>query len=88
MVSNLALFIVIIVLVGVGAGYIKVLNRKHAGTRERLGKSAEVIDLSMQSKKEYGHGDETGAGEHAEVVGDKGFEDTTDLKNEDFIYVY
>lgn len=79
--SNLALFIAIIVLDGVGAFYIRVLNRKHAATRERMGKSATVIDLSMEST-------EANNGSPAEIAGDKGFDDVTDLQNEDFIYVY
>ncbi|KAF7185291.1 putative transporter [Pseudocercospora fuligena] len=87
LVSNLALFIAIIMLVGIGALYITVLNKKHAAARQRLGKSAQVVDLSMQSKSTLAHSqkivnDAEGAG-----VGDKAFDDVTDLKNEDFIYL-
>lgn len=48
----------------------------------------------MMNKKEVRTGkaaamemEETGQ-PNQDVVGDKGFEDVTDLKNEDFIYVY
>ncbi|EME89697.1 uncharacterized protein MYCFIDRAFT_185895 [Pseudocercospora fijiensis CIRAD86] len=86
--ANLALFIAIIVFVGVGAFYITILNKKHAAARQRMGKSAEVVDLSMQSASTLTHSqkivnDTDGAG-----VGDRAFDDLTDLKNEDFIYVH
>ena len=85
--SNLALFVAIIVLVGVSAVYIKALNKKHAAMRVSVGKAAEAVDLSMESKKTLK--------QHEEAVnvsegglGNKAFDDVTDLKNEDFIYVY
>lgn len=88
LVSNLAMFILIIILVAVGVGWIRFLNMRHAKARERVGKSANVVDLSMESKyalQSKGEivNDVQGAG-----VGDKAFDDMTDLKNEDFIYVY
>ena len=87
--ANLALFVALIVIVGMGAAWIRVLNGRHAAERVRLGKSAHVVDLSMESKRRLSAHDEAvndrqGAG----GVGDKAFEDCTDLKNEDFIYVY
>jgi hypothetical protein len=87
--SNLALFVVIILLVGVGALYITYLNKRHAKERERLGKSAYVVDLSMAESLKLAS-EEGGAindGKAAGGVGDKAFDDVTDLKNEDFIYV-
>lgn len=87
--SNLAMFILIIVLVGLGVGYIRILNGKHAVARERAGKSANVVDLSMESKKTLAaHDEAVNDGMSAGRVGDKAFEDVTDLANEDFIYVY
>ena len=76
---------VIMVLVGLGAGWIRVLNRKHAAERERLGKSAYVLDMSMEKERNLSAHDvaaDDGRG------GDKAFMDITDLKNEDFIYLY
>ena len=79
----------IIVLVGLGVAWVGVLNRKHAAARESLGKSARVVDLSMESKKTLtGHDEALNDGEHAGGVGDKAFDDVTDLRNEDFIYLY
>lgn len=82
LVSNLVLFVAIIVFVGIGVAYIRFLNAKHAGMRERLGKSAEIVDYSMASSKALAEHDE------AIQVGDKAFDDVTDLLNEDFVYVY
>jgi hypothetical protein len=87
--ANLALFAAIIVLVGMGAGYIRILNRKHASARERLGKSATVVDLSMEDEKALAaHDEAVNDGIGAGGVGDKAFDDITDLKNEDFVYLY
>ncbi|KAJ5652672.1 allantoate permease [Penicillium longicatenatum] len=68
------------------------LNKKHAKKREALGKSANFVDESMLAK------DEMKANKVVELedvrdiqnrnVADKGFADITDLRNEDFIYVY
>ncbi|CAO2651707.1 Nn.00g042770.m01.CDS01 [Neocucurbitaria sp. VM-36] len=84
--SNLALFVAIIVLVMLAVCWIKLLNRKHAATRQSMGKSAVVIDTSMGSNRD------TDAEEVENVlasgVGDKAFDDVTDMKNEDFIYVF
>ncbi|KAF2015166.1 MFS general substrate transporter [Aaosphaeria arxii CBS 175.79] len=82
--ANLGLFIAIVVLVVVGMIYVKFLNRKHAAARERLGKSAHVVDTSMQNKASDS---EDAANAEASGVGDKAFDDVTDLKNEDFIYL-
>nr|POE59132.1 putative transporter [Quercus suber] len=88
LISNLALFVVIIVLAGFGAVWIKVLNRRHAITRERMGKSADVIDLSMEDRNVLAvHGDAINDRQAAGGVGDKAFDDCTDLMNEDFIFL-
>ncbi|OAL48502.1 allantoate permease-like protein [Pyrenochaeta sp. DS3sAY3a] len=84
--SNLALFIAIIVLVILAVLWIRVLNRKHAATRESMGKSAVIVDTSMiDSKNTDAEGIEN---IQANGVGDKAFDDVTDRKNEDFIYVF
>ncbi|EXJ77839.1 hypothetical protein A1O3_08998 [Capronia epimyces CBS 606.96] len=70
--------------------YLKYLNNKHAATRQRLGKNAKVVDLSMIGKakvqQQLGQVDDDKGAQH--VTEDKGLADITDLKNEDFIYVY
>ncbi|KAK0908338.1 hypothetical protein LTS16_014886 [Friedmanniomyces endolithicus] len=87
--SNLALFCVIIVLVGLGVAWIRVLNRKHAAQRISLGKAGKIIDLSMENTKTLAKDGEAVNGSHtADGIGEKAFDDVTDLRNEDFIYVY
>lgn len=85
--ANLALFIAIAVIVCLAAAWINILNRKHAAKRVELGKSAKVVDTSMASDKDMRDGEETADGNDG-GVGDKAFDDITDLENEDFIYVY
>ena len=63
-----------------------------------MGKSAQIVDESMVRKKAVEQGkvvevedvnvNVNVTGERVGVDGDKGFSDTTDLKNEDFIFVY
>ena len=55
------------------------LNKKHAALREQLGKSAVVVDRSMMNVE----GEELSDG-----TGERAFDDETDLKNEDFIFIY
>jgi hypothetical protein len=86
LISNLILFILIIILVGIGAVWIKILNKRHAAARVRMGKAAKVVDLSMESKHALSRKDEI-LNEAEGGIGQKAFDDVTDLKNEDFIYV-
>jgi hypothetical protein len=60
------------------------LNKRHASRRVALGKSAVILD-----RQERAISDEFDDGNGSEiVVGEKSFDDITDLKNEDFIFVY
>lgn len=80
--------------------HLALLNKSHASLRRRLGKSAVIIDHSMMDIKDDG-GEMEGNVENAEgwprrdengegagSRRDKAFDDVTDLKNEDFIFVY
>ncbi|KAF6820618.1 allantoate permease [Colletotrichum plurivorum] len=94
LISNLVMF----VLVGImGASiplYLKFLNNKHAKRREELGKSAQIVDESMlrkndtQQSKAVEVEDEAAGHQHRTIEEDNALRDMTDLKNEDFIYVY
>lgn len=69
------------------------LNRQHGKRREELGKSAEIVDESMLSGKDAENGkaielEEAPTDQRKGVEQDNGLRDVTDLKNEDFIYVY
>jgi hypothetical protein len=85
--TNLSLFIVLAVLVMLGMVLIRILNQRQAAKRRALGKSEVITDLSMQDRKTAEH-EEDILNMGDERVGDKAFEDVTDLRNEDFIYVY
>jgi hypothetical protein len=66
--------------------------------RQSLGKSAVIVDKSMLAVKDDDPDTITAVEPAAEAVseqggkgqrvGDKAFDDETDLKNEDFIFVY
>ena len=73
--------------------YLKYLNNRHARRREELGKTAQVVDESMMRKHEMQDSkaielEESNAHHQVSVDEDNGLHDMTDLKNEDFIYVY
>lgn len=72
--------------------YLLYLNKRHANMREAVGKSAQIVDESMIGKEKIEvikvvQLEDVNAVPDRRVV-DKGFSDTTDLQNEDFIYVY
>lgn len=71
------------------------LNRRHAKRREELGKNAVVVDESMLAKNQMENGKAieieeggTNANTHKALEDDNALQDMTDIKNEDFIYVY
>jgi hypothetical protein len=61
------------------------LNKKHATRRQELGKSAVVVDRSIMNARELEISNEV---EGSDSTGDRAFDNETDLKNEDFIFVY
>jgi len=67
------------------------LNKRHANKRVAMGKSEVIVDRSMMNSSERMISDQVDEanGEGAWAVGgEKAFDDITDLKNEDFIFVY
>lgn len=87
LVSNLILFVLIVILVGLGVMWVAFLNKRHAATRERLGKAAKVVDLSMASGRVLAGTESVLNDIEGTGLGDKAFDDVTDLENEDFIYL-
>ncbi|OJJ52449.1 hypothetical protein ASPSYDRAFT_189436 [Aspergillus sydowii CBS 593.65] len=81
--SNLAMFCVLVVLCALNLAYIFFLNKQHEKRRVAMGKSAKIIDRSMQAvgETELDKND-------AQMVEDNAFKDLTDFENEDFVYVY
>jgi hypothetical protein len=97
LVSNLALYICIVIITFLTTIYLHWLNRSHSKRRVALGKAAVINDTSMSGIVDddpvLGNSEEiaepTGVPKGPEPrVGDKAFEDITDLKNEDFVFVY
>lgn len=87
LISNLILFIILIILVALTTLYLMLLNKRHAARRIALGKSAVIVDRSMMNARERAISDEADEGRGASE-GEKAFDDITDLENEDFIFVY
>ncbi|KOS17138.1 putative transporter [Escovopsis weberi] len=90
--ASLALFVVVAVLVIVGMMWIKILNRRHAATRKAMGKAEVIRDISMMGDKQRAAAaaadqDDGFLNQGEERIGDKAFEDVTDLRNEEFIFV-
>ncbi len=63
------------------------LNKKHASRRVHIGKSAVIADRSMMTAEERAVSDTADEANGVES-GEKAFDDETDLKNEDFVFVY
>ena len=87
LISNLILFVVLIFITVLATMYLMFLNKNHASKRVAAGKAATVVDQSMIGAHTHAT--------HPEVenvpdggLGEKAFDDMTDLQNEDFIYVY
>jgi hypothetical protein len=85
--SNLALFIVIIVLTGCTAAYLTILNKKHSAKRVEMGKPAVINDTSLMGNKEAAELQEL-ISESNGRLGENAFENMTDIKNEEFVYVF
>lgn len=102
--SNLALYCLIIVMVGATSAYLAFLNKSHSKRRVAMGKSAVIIDTSLLSAAEaermQAAGQLTGTGDGQEMaaagdegttagdVGARAFENLTDLQNEEFVFVF
>lgn len=84
---NLALFVALAALVVLGMLLIRALNMRQAAKRKALGKSEKVRDLSMVGHGKSSDTDEA-INEGQDASGENAFDDVTDLRNEDFIYVY
>lgn len=94
LISNLIMFVLVGVLGLLIPLYLMYLNRRHAKRREELGKNTSIVDESMMRSKEAEASKAVEAEEEQQqtegrsLEEDNGLRDMTDLKNEDFIYVY
>lgn len=92
LIANLVIFVVVGALGLLIPLYLMALNRWHAKKREELGKRGDIVDESMLQKKQREDDKaielEMSENQTRAVEEDNGLLDKTDLKNEDFIYVY
>ena len=66
--------------------YLLFLNKKHEKKRVSMGKSAKIIDHSMQAIGAFQTDKEEPSTQNG-VNDDNAFKDLTDWVNEDFVYV-
>ncbi|KAL4972254.1 major facilitator superfamily domain-containing protein [Aspergillus desertorum] len=83
--SNLAMFCVLVLLCALNMIYIFYLNKRQEKRRVAMGKPAKIVDRSMQTVGETEIDSKEDIGQR---VDDNSFKDLTDFKNEDFVYVY
>ncbi|KAL4772868.1 major facilitator superfamily domain-containing protein [Aspergillus nidulans var. acristatus] len=83
--SNLAMFCVLVLLCVLNLIYIFYLNKRQEKRRVAMGKPAKIVDRSMQT---VGETDIDSKGDVNQRVDDNAFKDLTDFENEDFVYVY
>ncbi|GKT88756.1 allantoate permease [Colletotrichum tofieldiae] len=94
LISNLVMFILVAFMGALIPLYLKYLNVQHAKRREALGKSTQIVDESMMRNKDVQDGkaveleEDPQRQQHRAIEEDHGLQDMTDLKNEDFIFVY
>jgi len=94
LISNLVMFILVSFMGALLPFYLKYLNAQHAKRREALGKSTNIVDESMMRSKGEKDSKEVELEEDPQrqqrktIEEDHGLQDMTDLKNEDFIFVY
>ncbi|OHW92198.1 allantoate permease [Colletotrichum incanum] len=94
LISNLVMFILVAFMGALIPLYLKYLNVQHAKRREALGKSTQIVDESMMRNKDVQDSkaveleEDPHRQQHRAIEEDHGLQDMTDLKNEDFIFVY
>ncbi|CAG9938731.1 unnamed protein product [Clonostachys rosea f. rosea IK726] len=86
--ANLAIFVALAVVVALGMLLIKILNKRQAAKRVAMGKSEHIVDVSMAAGNAIDNDENKAQQLVDEAQGDSAFDDITDNKNEDFIYVY
>ncbi|KAJ5242741.1 allantoate permease [Penicillium citrinum] len=93
LIANLIMFVSVAFLAILMDVYLLFLNKRHARQREAVGKSSVVIDESMMTKNKLNTNkalelEDVNERSDQNTRVDNGFSDMTDLRNEDFIYVY
>ncbi|KAH8670703.1 major facilitator superfamily domain-containing protein [Ilyonectria robusta] len=93
LIANLAMFVTVGIVSALIPFYLMHLNKQHEKRRLELGKTGQVTDMSMMRKTQLQESkavtlEEDIDNRQISVEEDNGLQDMTDLKNEDFIYVY
>ncbi|KAJ3536996.1 hypothetical protein NM208_g6490 [Fusarium decemcellulare] len=93
LIANLIMFVLVGFLGATIPFYLMFLNKRHAKRRMELGKNATIVDESMMRTKDVQDSktielEEDAQRQHRSLEEDNGLYDMTDLKNEDFIYLY
>ena len=95
LIADLAMFVLVSILGLLIPLYLKYLNGVHAKRREEVGKNSTIVDESMMrsdaaeaSKAVEMEEEQQQQLHNRSLEDDNGLHDMTDLKNEDFIYVY
>ncbi|KAG6901299.1 hypothetical protein C0995_013947 [Termitomyces sp. Mi166 len=76
LIADLICWIILAALTLVTAAFLAFRNQQHANTRARMGKTAVIVDVSLEKHVKTGDG----------PVNDQAFLDLTDSQNEDFIF--
>lgn len=79
----LAIFIALIAIICIQVVILFIFNKQRERQRVAAGKPAKIHDTSMDSKFQS-YGADEGDGH----LGDEGIHDVTDVKNNEFVYVY
>ncbi|VUC31124.1 unnamed protein product [Clonostachys rosea] len=86
--ANLAIFVALAVTIALGMLLIKILNKRQAAKRVAMGKSEHIVDVSMAAGNAIDNEENKAQQQLDEAQADSAFDDITDNKNENFIYVY
>ncbi|KAK3346513.1 major facilitator superfamily domain-containing protein [Lasiosphaeria hispida] len=95
LIADLIMFVTVGAVSALIPVYLIFLNRRHAKRREELGKNSVLVDESMLGKNQMENskaveieGGGIGTSAQRTLEEDNAMQDMTDLRNEDFIYVY
>ncbi len=69
------------------AAYLQLLNKRHAKARISAGKVGDLVDISLETVKQSAMLQRQKEQDGLAQLNQQAFDDLTDVRNEDFIYV-
>ncbi|KAI0700213.1 major facilitator superfamily domain-containing protein [Cytidiella melzeri] len=93
LIGNLVCWVALAVTILGTAAYLALLNKRHVTARRLAGKAGDVVDTSLETAEDaerlhrLNREKEVSQGTNPKVLNAKAFDDLTDTRNEDFIYV-